>query len=112
MAIYTVARWKFEEFLTLHPILEKSVGEVTDWFVTDDGNVLGILTRGELTGHWGYVLFERSRRGDYELLDLRRSLDSWRSATTMLLYLMGLAETRRREHPAHTMPAPPLAAAG
>lgn len=95
MNIQSVTRCQFEEFISLPPILERSV-EVRALLVAEGGRFLGMLTHVQMTGSWGYVLLARGQWGEYEILDLRRNLPSRQTASSQVATLMGGLENRER----------------
>jgi hypothetical protein len=88
MAIHPVLRHEFDTFARARSVIAMLIMDEVEWFVDDDGVVIGFVARDKSEDDWSVCVLGPDHRGKFRPIDAATGLPSQAAARSQLLQKM------------------------
>ena len=97
VAIKSISRWEFNQFLPEHIFLESVVGTQVAWWADKEESIIGATAQGATEPCWRYIILERNGAGGFRVCSLQSGIKSRLVASVQLLRAMESIRKRRQD---------------
>ena len=92
VAIKSISRWEFNQFLPKHFFVESVLGEQVAWWANETGGIIGAIARKAREPAWSFILLKRGSDGQFRACKLRSGIRNRVVASAQLLHAMEMIQ--------------------
>ena len=84
MAVKSITRWEFNQYVPQSYLLEHVFGDGVAWFADRSNRIIGTVAKSERERHWFYIILEREADGSYQVCQVQSGFESQQVASVRL----------------------------